>query len=104
MKVLYAPNMCHVYIAGNEFGETHYIVAESWEDAYEEYLSYEASIGNICDHGGEISDEERMNHGGCDCTMNDQGQWVYDVNLWMKELRLSVDMFMLAAEAFEDSK
>jgi hypothetical protein len=105
MRVLYAPNMRHVYLAGNEFGETHYIVAESFEDAYQELLHDYANRGEICDHGGEITDAQRMNtycgggpDGICDCAPTDDGRWVWDVYLWMNELALSVDMFLLVAD------
>lgn len=98
MKVLYAPNMRHVYLAGNEFGETHYIVAESYEDAYQEYLSYYADKGEVCDHGGDITDEQRFHGASCDCAMTDDGKWVWDVYLWVEQLALSVDIFLLAAD------
>lgn len=135
MKVLYAPNMRYVYLAGNEFGETHYIVAESFEDAYEELLDDLANAGNICDHGGDMTDEERwrgycnecrwcaesMTYGQarvcrahddhrfcdftlCDCSVTDDGRWVNDLYVWMREVHLSVDQFMLVAESFKEGQ
>lgn len=106
MKILYSPNMRHVYLAGNEFGETHYIVAGSYEDAYSEYLSYYADKGQVCDHGGHITDIQRWAEidGGtstCDCTLTDDGKWVWDVYLWVYQLVLSVDIFLLAADDLE---
>lgn len=98
MRVLYSPHMSHVYMAGNEFGETHYIVAGSFEDAWQELLADYANKGEICDHGGDITDEQRFDGASCDCESTDDGRWVWAVYLWMNELTLSVDMFMLAAD------
>ena len=106
MRVLYAPNMRSVYLAGNEFGATHYVVAESFEDAWEEFL-HAVADENICDHGGEISDDDRWAElagerpSTCDCEVTDDGRFVWSVYLWVEPMALSVEMFLLAAEAFE---
>jgi hypothetical protein len=127
--------MKQVFIAGNEFGETHYIVAENFSDAYQELLDDLANRGNICDHGGGMTDEERWRgycgecrwcgvngtaNGArvckahdehrfcevalCDCSVTDDGRWVDDLYVWMRELQLSVDMFMLTADAFQEGE
>ena len=104
MRILFAPNMLHVYLSGNEFGETHYVVAESFEDAWDEFLVWHADNGDgTCDHGGDATDEEVLDQGTCDCELTSTGQLVWAVNLWMRELRLPVDKFLLAAEAFEEA-
>lgn len=110
MKALYTPNMKQVFIAGNEYGETHYIVGENYSDAYQELLDDLANGGNICDHGGGMTDEERWREmageiaSTCDCSLTDDGRFVWDVHVWMRELQLTVDQFLLVAEAFEGAQ
>lgn len=94
--ILHSSNERHVYEFGNEFGAVGYVLAESFEDAYAEMLWEEANNGNICDHGGDITDEQRANGGLCDCSATEDGRWVWDVYLWLKPMRLSVDHFYLA--------
>lgn len=97
MRTLYAPDMLHVYLAGNEFGETHYIVAGSFEDAWDEFLVWHADHGDgVCDHGDDINDEQRFNGGSCDCDSTSDGRYVWAVNLWMRPMVLTVDKFLLA--------
>jgi len=103
MKVLIAPNMNRVYMAGHEFGATHYIVAGSYEDAWDEYLTDIAETER-CDHGGDITDEQRFMQmagdleGTCDCDMTDDGQFVNVIYKWMRPLKLTVDQFMRAID------
>lgn len=99
--VLFAPNMRHVYIANNEFGECAYVVAESFEDAYDELLTWIADRDGVCDHGGELTDEQRTDGGACDCSQCEDGRWVWDVYYGLRPLALSVDQFLLAADWVE---
>lgn len=96
MKVLHSSNERGVFIAGNEFGETCYILAESFEDAYDVLLCDEADRGNICDHGGDLTDEQVIVDGGCDCNTTSDGRFVWAVYLWLRPLAISVDQFTYA--------
>ncbi|MCB1902122.1 MAG: hypothetical protein KDH16_22725 [Rhodocyclaceae bacterium] len=113
MKILYTPNMRHVYLAGDVFGEQCYIVAENIEDAWEEFGTYRVDLYGPCDHGGDITDEQRMVaysdalptaesvHWNCDCSLLDNGKWFNDLHTWVRELAVPVDRFMLVADDLE---
>lgn len=102
MNIIHGSNERRVYEFGNEFGFVGYILAEDVSDAYEYMLDYEAEHGNVCDHGGDITDEERWaEYSGekpstCDCSVSSDGAWVWDVYLWVRNTGLSVDLFYLA--------
>jgi hypothetical protein len=112
VTVLYTSNPRHAYTFGDEFGRLGFIAAASFGDAYDEMLDY---LGNrpsgayVCDHGGDITDEQRMEHyagesdeGACDCSPSDSGVWVRDAYLWIRYLRhVPTDLAMLdLAESF----
>ncbi len=104
MKVLITANMRHVYLAGNEWGADAYVVAGSWGDAHAEYVDWRCEQGDRCDHGGAISDEVRTRQmmgelpSTCDCVMTDDGRFVWDLYLWVRQLALPVAQFMLVAD------
>jgi hypothetical protein len=96
LKVLIASNMLEVYVAGNEFGATRYVIAGSFSDAWEEFIT-DLPDHEICDHGGDfggITDEQRaLELSGeadstCDCEMDADGNFRWTVYLWMREFRL----------------
>ena len=104
VKVLHAPNERHVYLFGNEFGECGYILAEHDGDAWEELEEHIVDVDGPCDHGGDITDEQRfawLENGsiagqGCDCSLTESGRWCNEGYWWLRELRLTVDHFYMA--------
>lgn len=75
------PGFNHWYIAGNECGAMLAIFADSWEDAYEEFLDY---LGTLPGYQGETPDSEDAEHG----TYDGNGNWFSECTLaylWMKE-------------------
>ena len=96
MNIIHGSNERRVYEFGNEFGFVGYVLAEDVSDAYEYMLDYEAEWGNVCDHGGDITDEERWDGGACDCSVSSNGTWVWDVYLWVRPMNMTVDKFYLA--------
>jgi len=116
LKVLFSSNMLEVYVAGNEFGATRYVVAGSFSDAWEEFIT-DLPDHEICDHGGDITDEQRAlelsgeTDSTCDCEMDADGKFRWTVYLWMREFSLAdqyrhvetdddVDAFMI--HTYED--
>lgn len=100
MKVLHAPNEINVYEAGNEFGGTHWILAESLDDAFDEFLTWHADHGDgECDHGGDpevlanIANPDIGYPQGCDCDSTGDGRHVWAVNMWVRPAKISVDQF-----------
>lgn len=85
MIVKWGSNPINVYVAGNEFGATHVILAHSFEEAWEEW----ADGQEACDHGNDPEVLAKIEAGdddiGCDCRMTDQGVYVWDVYLWIRE-------------------
>lgn len=103
VKVLHAPNERRVYLFGHEFGEVGYILAEHYGDAWEELEEYIVDTDGPCDHGGEITDEQRSLNFcgettlyGCDCSLTESGRWCDEGYWWLRELRLTVDHFYMA--------
>lgn len=94
MKVLISSNMLEVFVAGNEFGVTRYVVAGSYEDAWEEFIT-DLPDDQVCDHGGDITDEQRwIEWSGeakstCDCEPDAEGRFRWTVYFWMRPFRLS---------------
>jgi hypothetical protein len=47
------PGFTKVFAFGTQFGQTGFIIADSWEDAYEELLEYAYEVDGPCDHGDD---------------------------------------------------
>jgi hypothetical protein len=50
---LLAPGFTKVFAFGTQFGQIGYIIADSWEDAYEELLDHAYEVDGECDHGDD---------------------------------------------------
>ena len=106
VKILYSPQMTNVYRFGHEFGEVGYIVAGDMSDAWDEMLSHIVEVDGVCDHGGEITDEQRWAihsgeapadaTGACDCELTDDGRWVDPGYWWCHHTDLKPEFIELA--------
>lgn len=47
------PGFTKVFAFGTQFGQIGYIIADSWEDAYEELQEHAFNVDGPCDHGNE---------------------------------------------------
>lgn len=119
-KLLISPNMIEVFKFGHVLcgieDPTGYIVAESFEDAWEELCEYAYSIDGPCDHGAtdelaakiaeaearpdddpdRWSDLDEWIAVNCDCEHSESGYvWMVD-NYWMRPMQLPVEKLFQA--------
>lgn len=86
LPVIWGSNPIHLYVFGNEFGATHVVIAENDSEAWEEW----AETQEPCDHGNDpevlakIASEDFDGDHGCDCSLREDGQYVWDVYCWMR--------------------
>lgn len=79
MPVLISSNMLEVYVAGNEFGVTRYVVGGGFSDAWEEFIT-DLPESYVCEHDSWQDAEE------CDCETDANGRCINTMYLWMREI------------------
>jgi hypothetical protein len=98
------PGFTKVFAFGTQFGQIGYIIADSWEDAYEELLDHAYEVDGPCDHGNDpelaalianLSDNRAVEAANeavwtwiddhCDCEQSSNGRvWMVD-SWWHRE-------------------
>lgn len=99
VTVLIGSGMNRVCMFGNEFSDTEnpggFIIAGSFDEAHEELVDHLVGT-QVCDHGGDITDEQRSEGAPCDCEPASDGQWVYMIYDWIRPMRISVEQCLQA--------
>ena len=89
IPVIWGANPLLAFHANNEFGPFAVVLADSFAEAYEEALHVMADNDGQCDHGGVdlgplaagVNYFDADPAKDCDCTMTDDGRYVWDVHL-----------------------
>lgn len=84
LPVLWGSNPTRLYVFGHEFGASHVILADSMEEAWEEW----ADTQEPCDHGNDpevlAAIAATGEATGCDCRQRENGEFVWDVYQWAR--------------------
>jgi hypothetical protein len=90
VPVLVSSNPIKSYWLRDVFGAAAFVLARSFEDAWQEACDWVVEHDGPCDHGGDATDEQIANGDAvCDCDQTDDGQYVWMVEYTMRDSALT---------------